>query len=604
MKPVIYQLVVRYFGNTSGANAIDGELRKNGCGKFDDINDRALAELVRLGVTHVWLMGVFRQATLTDHSSIGLPADPPEVVKGVAGSFYAVRDYADVCPDYAVNPVRRMAEFEALVERIHAAGLRVLIDFIPNHVSRNYSSDTFPFGRGDDQSKFFDPQNHFYYLPDPPKRALSLPRPSTWNPPGIVFGGRFQPEDGSTGHTPKATGGDDYGRVVDTQLTESLWYETIKLNYGFNFAEQRGYYDPVPRTWTMVDAILAYWQRKGVDGFRCDFAHYVPQEAWAYLIAQARERRRDAFFIAEAYPFAGSLDPVHDQRQLIAAGFDAVYHWTSYNALKGVYQGLGLNAYEREMAALGDAERPHYLEYLENHDERRIGSSVVLGAGPGDSGFGSSAASYQLAPLQLLYGPGPVLIFNGQEVGEPGSGATGFKGDNGRTTIFDYWRMPTFARWVNGYAYDGGQLEPAEKRLRRYYADLLALCRHPAVLGSGYWGLRYCNRADQVPGASDRLYPFARFAPGTGQLVVIVANFRPNSPDSGRVRVPRELGAAVGLPNAGSLQLRLLLNESGAQSGPAERFSAEELATNGFLASVADQACNVYAIEPLPVGQA
>jgi glycosidase len=598
MKPVIYQLVVRYFGNTGGANVVDGDIQQNGCGKFADIDETALSELARMGVTHVWLMGVLRQATLTDHSSIGLPADPPEVVKGRAGSFYAVRDYGDVCPDYAVDPARRMAEFEALVKRIHAAGLSVLIDLVPNHVSRSHSSDasSFDFGRSDDQTKFFDARNNFYYLVDPPGRALELPRPTHWSPPGIAFSGRFAREDGSAGHVPKATGGDDYGKVVDTRPSEHLWYETIKLNYGFNFAEQKGYYDPVPRTWTMVDAILAFWQRKGVDGFRCDFAHYVPAAAWTYLIGQARQRNAAAFFMAEAYPYRGSPDPVHDQAQLIEAGFDAVYHWTAYNALKGIYQGRGLDTYEREMAALDDRARPHYLEYLENHDERRIPSPVVFDAGPGDSGFGSSAAGYQLAPLALLYSQGPVLLLNGQEVGEPGTGASGFKGDNGRTTIFDYWRMPSFARWVNGHRYDGGQLDTRELALRRFYADLLKLCQHPSITGPSYWGLRYCNRSGVADGASDWLYAFARFAPGSGKLIVVVANFRPGSAERGRVRVPRELSAMAGVPAGASVEVRLILNEMGGVEGGGERYGVEELGDGGFEVGVSNQACNVYEV--------
>jgi glycosidase len=604
VKPVIYQLVVRYFGNiggnTGGASVVDGDIQENGCGKFEDINEAALSELARMGVTHVYLTGVLRQATLTDYSSIGLPADPPEVVKGRAGSFYAVRDYADVCPDYAVDPSRRMAEFEALLKRIHAAGLFALIDLVANHVSRSYSSDasSFDFGRSDDQTKFFDAANNFYYLVDPPGRALELPRPAHWNPPGVVFGGSFAREDGSAGHAPKATGGDDYGRVVDTRPSESLWYETVKLNYGFNFTEQKGYYDPVPRTWTMVDAILAFWQRKGVDGFRCDFAHYVPKEAWEYLIAKARQRNAAAFFVAEAYPYRGSLDPVHEQQELIDAGFDAVYHWTAYNTLKGIYQGRGLDAYEHEMAVLDDRTRPHYLEYLEDHDERRIPSPVAPRVGPGDSGFGSSAAGYQLAPLSLLYSQGPVLLLNGQEVGEPGAGATGFKGDNGRTTIFDYWRMPTFARWVNGHRYDGGELDSRELALRRFYADLLKLCQHPSVRGGSYWGLRYCNRAGAAAGASDWLYAFARFASGSGRLLVVVANFRPGAAESARVHLPRELTAACGVPGGSSLSVRLILNEAGARDSEGVGMSVDALADSGFDAAVSNQACNVYALEP------
>lgn len=610
MKPVIYQLVVRYFGNTRGENVIDGDIRQNGCGKFAEISDRALAELSRLGVTHVWLTGVLRQATLTDYSSIGLPADPPDIIKGRAGSFYAVRDCVDVCPDYAMQPERRMSELEALIQRVHAAGLRVLIDLVPNHVSRNHSSDAsaFDFGRGDDQTQFFTPTNNFYYLVDRPGRALTLPKPSHWNPPGVVFSGHFAREDGSRGRTPKVTGGDDYARVVDTLLSENIWYETIKLNYGYDFTTRAGHYDPVPRTWTMVDAIIAFWQRKGVDGFRCDFAHYVPAEAWAYLLSRARQRDAAAFFMAESYPYSGSADPVHEQAQMIAAGFDAVYHWTAYNALKRIYQGtagqsnaaqaIGVDAYDREMAALDDASRPHYLEYLENHDERRIPSPIVASASPGDSGFGSRNASYQLAPLQLLYSQGPVLILNGQEVGETGAGASGFKGDNGRTTIFDYWRMPTFARWVNDHAYDGAQLDSPEAALRRYYRDLLQLCQHPSITGSGYWGLRSENRAGSATGASDWLYCFARYAPGSGQLLIVAANFRPGSQETGQVHLPRELTRACGVPDGASLRVRMILNEAGARDDAGARVSVEALAATGFEASVSNQSCNVYALEP------
>ncbi len=600
MKPVIYQLVVRYFGNTRGANVVDGDIHENGCGKFADINDKALAELGRLGVTHVWLTGVLRQATLTDYSSIGLPADPPDIIKGRAGSFYAVRDCVDVCPDYAVQPERRMAEFEALVRRIHAAGLRALIDLVPNHVSRNHSSDaeSFDFGRHDDQTQFFTPANNFYYLVEPPGRALTLPKPAHWNPPGVVFSGRFEREDGRRGHTPKATGGDDYARVTLSELTENIWYETIKLNYGYDFRTRQGHYDPLPRTWTMVDAIVAFWQRKGVDGFRCDFAHYVPAEAWAYLIGRARQRDAASLFIAESYPYPGSADPVHQQAQMIDAGFDAVYHSEAYNALKRIYQGHGVDAYEREMAALDERSRPHYLEYLENHDERRIPSPIVANASPGDSGFGGSRAAHQLAPLQLLYSQGPVLVLNGQEVGEPGAGVAGFKGDNGRTSIFDYWRMPSFARWVNDHEYDGGQLDGDEAALRRYYADLLALCQHPSITGSGYWGLRSSNRAGSAPGASDWLYAFARYAPGSGRLLVVVANFRPNAAEAGPVRLPRELTRACGLADGATLLVRLILNEGGTRNDAAVRHSVEALALAGFDANVADQSCNVYALEP------
>ena len=162
-KPVIYQLVVRYFGNTNTTNKVNGHIDVNGCGKFADVNAAALTSLKALGVTHIWLTGVLRQATLTSYDELGLPADNPNIVKGFAGSFYAVRDYFDVCPDNAVDPVQRLLEFEALVSRIHDAGMKAIIDLVPNHVARSYQSVVKPelsFGAHDDQSTFFAPGNH------------------------------------------------------------------------------------------------------------------------------------------------------------------------------------------------------------------------------------------------------------------------------------------------------------------------------------------------------------------------------------------------------------------------------------------------------------
>jgi glycosidase len=594
-KKVVYQLVVRYFGNTGGANAFDGDLATNGCGKFADVNEAAVAALVELGVTHVWLTGALRQATLTDYSTAGLPADPPEVVKGRAGSCYAVRDYCDVCPDYAVDPAQRMAEFEALVGRLHVAGLKIILDLVPNHVSRNYSSanSACDFGAGDDQTRFFDPQNNFFYLANPPGQELTLPFPERWRPRGVAFTGSFAREDGGPGRVPRATG----DNVAVPWPGQTSWYETVKLNYGWDFTRGTGSYAPRPRTWTMIDAVLAFWQAKGVDGFRCDFVHYVPAEAWAYLIGQARQRRPDAFFVGEAYFPNEWNDPVRSRTALIQAGFDAVYHATSYEELKNAYRGESLDAYDHEMLwGLADGDRVHLLEYLENHDERRIPSPIVSDGGPGDSGFGSADAGRQLAPLQFLSGPGPVLIFNGQEVGERGEGATGFKGDNGRTTIFDYWRMPQFSLWVNDHRYDGGGLDPAARSLRSFYRDLLALCADPCVAEGGYWGLRYANRPWSGPGCSDWLYAFARYAPGEGRALVVVANFRPDAPETGQLRLPPDFLQAAGLDAASAIPISLVLDATGKRADPVGRFTPQELELNGLQATVARQACNVYRI--------
>jgi len=584
---LIYQLVVRHFGNENLTRAKDGTLEQNGVGKFADINDAAAAMLVDLGVTHVWLTGVLRQATLTDWSSAGagLEADDPDIVKGRAGSFYAIRDYFDVCPDYALDPARRTAEFEELVARLHRAGLKVLIDLVPNHVARSYASVVRPdldFGRDDDPSVFFSPRNDFFYLVDPPGQKLRLRKPERWNPGNVIFSGEFSREDGAPGRPPKATG----NNVTSPSPSPDDWYETIKLNYGFNFADPgASRYDPRPPVWDKVDAILAHWQGKGVDGFRCDFAHYVPTEAWSWLIARVKERDPSALVVAEAYD---NLDG------LLSAGFDAIYHDDAYDGLKEIYQGhRGVDAIDRMLRDLTDDQRRRYVHYLENHDERRIPSSLVRHGGPDATGFGSTRAGRQLAPLLYLATNGPVLFYNGQEVGEDGSGDEGFGGEDGRSSIFDYWGLPSLAALCHGKRWDGGGLSPEQASLRSFYRDLLQLAQDPSVRGDGYWALRHAN--PQAPA----LLAFARFAPGSGRMLVVAVNFQPGGSLATRLRLPAELLDAAGIDAAAAVTR--VLDEGGAAREARGRFTPEQLAGEGLEISLTDQSAQVFTVEPSEV---
>jgi len=584
---VIYQLVVRHFSNTVTTRTVDGTLQDNGVGKFDDIDDNAIEGLKELGVTHVWLTGIPRQATLTDWSDIGLPPDDPDVVKGRAGSFYAVRDYFDTSPDYATDPERRLQELQALIDRLHDADLKVLVDLVPNHVARGYESTVRPdldFGRDDDPSVFFDPDNHFFYLVDPPGQALELSRPQGWNPPGVSFDGRYGPEDGSTpARTPKVTGND----VTSPRPSANDWYETVKLNWGYDFTRDQGEYDPVPATWTTMDAVVAYWQDLGVDGFRADFAHLVPDPAWTWLLERARERDPDAWFVAEAY---ANLQGLQD------AGFDAVYHDAAYDTLKRLYQGRASQAdVDGVYLGLSDERRHRWLHYLENHDERRIASPLIPEGAEDGSGFGSAGAGRQLAPVQYLISNGPILIYNGQEVGETGAGREGFGGDDGRTTIFDYWSLPALQGWVNGHRYDGGGLTPEQAELRAWYSELLSGPVHdPAARGSGFWGLEYVNNSSANPGFPDDLFTFARFRPGAGRLLVVVANFRPGASTQGSVRLPADLLGVAGIGE--QAQVRRIFDHTGAVDGGATPTSRFGLTDGGILVEVADQAAVVVEV--------
>jgi glycosidase len=586
-RPVIYQLVVRLFGNTNETRATDGTITQNGSGHFADITDTALRELHSLGATHIWLTGAIRQATLTDWSSVDpmLAADDPDVVKGRAGSFYAIRDYYDVSPDLAVDPAHRMDEFDALVARIHAAHMEVVIDLVPNHVSRAYHSIVHPewdFGASDDQTHFFLASNDFFYVSGGP---LHLSHPSSWNPSGVVFDGLFAREDGSAGHVARATGND--AATLTPSATD--WYETVKLDYGADFTSSTTAFTPMPTTWTLIDHVLAYWQARGVDGFRCDFAHYVPDPAWQWLLAQARARDPHAFFFAEAYDRLPTL---------IGDGFDAVYDYVAYNTVKDMYLGRAQQSdLDGVYGALGDPDRNHYVHYLENHDERRIASPIVTTGGNGDSGFGGASAAHQLAPIQYLWSGGPLLLLNGQEVGELGAGVEGFGGEDGRTTIFDYWSMPSMVAWVNGGAFDGGRLDAPSTALRAWYRDLFALAQDPAITSNRYWGLEYFDRTSMFADCPDAFFTFARFEPNGARLIVVVANFAPSSATSGRIRIPMDLAAAAGLPATRVLTVRRVFGVEGAASETITPASVADLVASGFAANVPDQAANVYLIE-------
>jgi glycosidase len=483
---------------------------------------------------------------------IGQPADDPDILKGKAGSFYAIKDYFDVSPDYALDPANRLAEFESLVGRIHDADLKVVIDFVPNHVARTYESDIRPelsFGADDDTSVFFSPQNNFFYLVDPPGQSLSIPEPAHWPRPAGADGTIERENNNGTpeGDVPKVTGND----VTTAEVSVNAWYETIKLNYGYDFTTGEGHYQPIPDTWKKMDEILAYWQELGVDGFRCDFAHLVPIEAWEYLIRRAKERDPDAFFFAEAYEGAGG-PPGFSFSNFVQVGFDAVYDDGSYDTLKAVYC-CGKWANDIDERIPGDFMFSKYLRYIENHDERRIASPLVEGQNPDDSGFGSMEAGKPAAGLLYLLGDGPILVFNGQEVGEEAAGSEGFSGDDGRTTIFDYWTMPHVAEWVNGYEFDGGGLDASRKELRSFYRELIALAQKPGFASGNFYGLQSLNKDNPDYTSGQWIYSFLRYDTDFDAVWLVVANFSDQAHEFG-LKIPAEAAQFAGFDGAGEVE--------------------------------------------------
>ncbi len=527
MRPVIYQLFVRHFSNHTIGGKPWGSRETNGCGTFAGVNDAALDALARIGVTHVWFTGVLRHATQTAHP--GLPADPACVVKGIAGSPYAVTDYFDVDPDLAEDPANRLQEYADLLERCRRHGMVPLMDFIPNHVSRCYRSTVKPdssFGEGDNTGVFFARDNAFFYLhPQNSDRELQLPQ------------GSFEPEHG-------------HGRVTGNNAEtwtpgECDWYETVKLNYGCDYRQGASgvpWMLPAPgqepRVWRIMNDVLTYWQKMGVGGFRCDMAHMVPAPFWRWLIARARLRDEGVFFMAEGYNDHMKLTEgdVHDV--LLYAGFNAVYDSPSYDALRGLYERGG---WANDLDARNHDSLKSYLRgvrYLENHDEQRLAAPCAW------NGQGA-AVTRALMAAQYTSTACPVLIYNGQECGEDATGPGGFGGDNGRTSIFDYTSLPHFQHWTADGKFDGSGMTDAERALRGYTAALLPMLQHPAIAKGGFYGLNWANQEtpnfgrDTGDAASGHyLYAFLRHYRKAKSTVLVVCNLHPSQDFTTSIHIP------------------------------------------------------------------
>ncbi len=536
-KFVFYQIFTRLFGNIISQNVPYGTIEENGVSKFNDINEVALQNLKQMGITHIWYTGVIEHAVLSDYQAFGIPLDDAEVVKGRAGSPYAIKDYYDVDPDLAADVPHRMRAFEALVERTHGADIKVIIDFVPNHVARRYGSDARPdgvedFGNRDDTGKAFDPNNNFYYIPG---EAFQVP--ADYQPPGDR---EFDTEDSKFEEFPaKATGNDQF--TASPGIND--WFETVKLNYGVDYLNDRQtHFDPMPDTWHKMLDILLFWAGKNVDGFRCDMAEMVPVAFWNWVIPKVKEQYPEMIFIAEIY------NPKQYRNYIDTGRFDFLYDKVQlYDTLRNVVEGTADLQHITDIWQYLRGKNQNMLRFLENHDEQRIASRYFAG---------SAEKAKPAMTVSTLLHTGPVMVYFGQEVGEPGLGDAGFSGDDGRTSIFDYWGVPEHQKWVNNLAYDGGQLSEDQWSLRNFYSSVLQLCHEPAIASGYFYDLHPHNRR-YTPGYSDLVYSFLRFS--EAQRLLIIANFDAEKPQRFKIKIPGTAIEAMGLSTDKTYGLKDLL---------------------------------------------
>lgn len=585
VKPRIYQLLPRLFGNENESRKVNGTLAENGSGKFSDLSDAVLAGLREDGFTHIWLTGVLQQATSTDYSEYGQPADDPDLLKGIAGSPYAIKDYFDVSPDYAEDPAKRLEEFQALCARMKDAGLKVLVDFVPNHVARSYASDIRPdlaFGVNDRKEIYFHPDNNFFYLtPEIVDGEGPLRLPTVNHETGEVINETARLVGGADGLFPPE---EVHGRVTGNNVaswtpSNGDWYETVKLNYGFDFLNRDRApeypstitpHKPVPDTWEKMDAILAYWQDLGVDGFRVDMAHMVPPEFWKWAIHRARERDPETFFCAEAYDDDPAKVPSRDPAlraednvmlALLDAGFDAVYDDPGYDTLEDVYTGTAwVNDLEQVEERLGAFFFDYALRYTENHDEIRLAHPDTWGGNGMEVGRPVTGTLFGLSR-------GPVMLYHGQMVGEPAVGREGFGGDDQRSTIFDYWSMPELNKWWNDGAADGGRLSANQAALRAWYVRLLEVLKEPAFVMGNTIQLNQVNlknpdygRVDDVDWSGHWFYSYLRSDPVKDSHFLVTSNFH-SSATMREIRVRLPEAAVEALELEGTKDAWLLLKD-------------------------------------------
>ena len=512
-KLIIYQMMFHLWGNTNKNPQKNGNSFTNGTTKFNDVSDKALACLYAKGYTHLYTTGIIEHATKEDYTKLGIPLDHPSIIKGNCGSPFAIKDYFDVNPFLASNPENRLDEFKLMLNRIHENKLKIILDFVPNHLARNYQSDKKPegivdFGFNDRNDVEFSPQNNFYYLPGTQFFVPNQSEITTLIDPYVEI-------------PAKASG----NNVFSDKPKVHDWFETVKLNYGIDFPNKGHiHFDPIPNTWYKMLEVLTYWSNLGVDGFRCDMAEMVPIEFWAFVIPKIKAINPELIFIAEIYQPNLYANYIHHGH------FDYLYDKVGlYDSLRSLMEQR-YESHTNTITKVWQQESGEFsskmLRFLENHDETRINST----------GFAAHNI-WSTIPAMLitatLHG-GPFMIYFGQEFGEKANEIEGFNEADDRTTMFDFWRVDTHQRWFNHGELNNQLLKEQEIELDQFYQQLFKFVKNSSAVQVGrFFDLQYAQ-SESYP--SKFVYSYLRYS--DDEILLFINNFHPTDVLRFDIKIP------------------------------------------------------------------
>ena len=349
-RAVVYQIYVRSFADSDG----------DGIGDLNGIRWR-LAYLRELGVDGFWLTP-FYPSPGADHG-------------------YDVADYTDVDPRFGT-----LADFDALVEEAHALGLRVLVDIVPNHTSREH-----PWFRNALSSA------------DHPDRARYVFRPGRdGGPPNgwtSVFGGSAWTLDEPSGEW--------YLHFFSPEQPDLDWHnEQVQADF---------------------EDILRFWLDRGVDGFRIDVAQALfkardlhemvepdPPTWHADWVTAVNQPELHPLYrrwrtVADEYPgermFVGEIvlqDHVTLARYVEP---DRLHLAFTFSLLHAEWDADAMRHVIDDARAAFDAVDACPTWVFENHDVTRLATRY------------GSVARARAAALLMLALPGAKFLYQGQELG-------------------------------------------------------------------------------------------------------------------------------------------------------------------------------------------